>query len=114
MAVLLAACGGTSSAGGGALRTIQVSVQEYCLHPVAGTVATPGTYAVKVTNQGSVTHAFTVEASGGGDEVESGSISPGSSKTVKVTLDASKRYEMYCPVPGHKQQGMAGTISVGA
>jgi uncharacterized cupredoxin-like copper-binding protein len=114
VALLLAACGGTNSAGGSALRTIQISEQEYSLNPSTVTVAKPGTYAFKVTNDGSITHAFTVEATGGGSEVEAGSISPGSSKTVKVTLDASKRYEMYCPVPGHKQRGMAGTINVGA
>jgi uncharacterized cupredoxin-like copper-binding protein len=76
-------------------------------------VPKPGTYAFKVTNDGKITHAFTVEASGGGGEVESGSIGPGSSKTVKFTFAAGKRYEMYCPVDGHKAQGMAGTISVG-
>jgi uncharacterized cupredoxin-like copper-binding protein len=124
MALVLAACGGYgggsssksqgSAAGGAALQTIQISEKEFSFNPSTITVPKPGTYAFKVTNDGTITHAFTVEASGGGsDEVESGSIEPGSSKTVKFTFEAGKRYEMYCPVDGHKAQGMAGTISVG-
>jgi uncharacterized cupredoxin-like copper-binding protein len=117
-ACMLAACGGyggSSGSGGTALQTIQISEKEYSLTPGTITVPKPGTYAFEVTNNGTITHAFTIEASGGGDENEAktGDISPGSSKTVKYTFEAGKRYEMYCPVDGHKAQGMAGTISVG-
>jgi uncharacterized cupredoxin-like copper-binding protein len=125
LAFVLAACGGSSNGGSGSegsasggavVQTIQISEKEYSLNPSTVTVPKPGAYAFEVTNDGTTTHAFTIEASGGsGDEneVESGNISPGSSKTVKFTFEADKRYEMYCPVDGHKQQGMAGTISVG-
>jgi VCBS repeat-containing protein len=125
MALLLAACGGygsgsstskttAGSAAGGVLKTIQISEKEFSLSPGSVTVRKPGTYAFEVTNNGTITHALTIEASGSeGDEVETGDIDPGSSKTVKFTFQAGKRYEMYCPVDGHKAQGMAGTISVG-
>src|SRR5262245_22032070 len=124
IAVLVAACGGGygggnkprggNAAGGAVVRTIQIFEKEYSLTPSTITVAKAGTYAFKVTNDGTITHALTIEASGGGsDEVESGSIDPGSSKTIKFTFEAGKRYEMYCPVDGHKAEGMAGTISVG-
>jgi uncharacterized cupredoxin-like copper-binding protein len=129
--LLLAACGGSSNSGssgnstsdnegsasGGAVaQTIQISEKEYSLSPSPITVPKPGTYAFEVTNKGTITHAFTIETSGGGgdgNEVEAGHISPGSSKTVKFTLSAGHRYEMYCPVDGHRAEGMAGTISVG-
>jgi uncharacterized cupredoxin-like copper-binding protein len=119
-ACLLAACGGygggssgTGAAAGKALQTIQVSEKEYSFNPGSITLPKPGTYAFEVTNDGTITHAFTVEESGGGGETESGDISPGSHETVKFTFAAGKRYEMYCPVDGHKAEGMAGTISVG-
>ncbi|MFL5950115.1 MAG: cupredoxin domain-containing protein [Gaiellaceae bacterium] len=121
-ALFLAACGGssnstgsnTSATGGPALQTIQISEKEYSLNPGSITLPKAGTYAFEVENAGTITHAFTIEQSGGGgDELESGDISPGSSKTVKFTFSADKRYEMYCPVDGHKAQGMAGTISIG-
>jgi uncharacterized cupredoxin-like copper-binding protein len=121
LSLLLAACGGgyggggnSSGSGGKALQTIQVSEKEYSLNPSTITLPKPGTYAFEVTNDGKITHAFTVEQSGGGGgETEAGDISPGSSKTVKFTFEAGKRYEMYCPIDGHKAMGMAGTISVG-
>jgi uncharacterized cupredoxin-like copper-binding protein len=119
--LLLAGCGGSSgggnegsASGGAVVQTIQISEKEYSLNPSTITLPKSGTYAFEVKNDGTITHAFTVEQSGGeGDEVESGDIDPGSSKTVKFTFSAGKRYEMYCPVDGHKAEGMAGTISVG-
>jgi uncharacterized cupredoxin-like copper-binding protein len=120
--LLLAACGGSyggggnsssGGSGGKALQTIQVSEKEYSLNPSTITLPKPGTYAFEVTNHGKITHAFNVEQSGGGGETEAGDISPGSSKTVKFTFEAGKRYEMYCPIDGHKSMGMAGKIGVG-
>jgi uncharacterized cupredoxin-like copper-binding protein len=112
VAALLAACGGGS--GGSALQTIQVSEKEYSLNPSTITVPKPGTYAFEVTNKGTITHAFVIEASGSaGSEAKTGDIAPGSRTTVKFTFTADKRYEMYCPIDGHRAQGMAGTISVG-
>jgi uncharacterized cupredoxin-like copper-binding protein len=122
LSLLLAACGGSyggggnsssGGSGGKALQTIQVSEKEYSLNPNTITLPKPGTYAFEVTNDGQITHAFNIEQSGGGGETEAGDISPGSSKTVKFTFEAGKRYEMYCPIDGHKSMGMAGTISVG-
>jgi plastocyanin len=114
--LLAAGCGGSSNNGGGSssvLQTIQVSEKEYSLNPGSITLPKPGTYAFEVTNDGQVTHAFNVEASDEGDEVESGDIDPGSHKTVKFTFSAGGSYEMYCPIDGHKAMGMEGTIKVG-
>ena len=33
--------------------------------------------------------------------------------TPAVTLSKNGTYEMYCPIDGHKAQGMKGTIAVG-
>ena len=119
-ALLLAACGGgyggggSSGTGSGAIvRTIQISEKEYSLTPATVSLQKAGTYAFQVTNKGTITHAFTIEAGGGGKEIESGDIQPGSHKTVKYTFAAGKRYEMYCPIDGHRAQGMSGTIKIG-
>ena len=118
--LLLAACGGSSNsstegsaAGGAVVKTVQISEKEYSLTPGSVSLPKSGTYAFEVTNNGTITHAFNVEQSGGGGEAEAGDISPGSHKTVKFTFAAGKRYEMYCPVAGHRAEGMSGTISVG-
>jgi uncharacterized cupredoxin-like copper-binding protein len=118
-ALLLAACGGgygggNNSAGSGSvITTFQISEKEYSLTPSAVTLQKAGTYAFEVTNNGTITHAFTIDA-GGGKKVESGDIQPGSHKTVKYTFAAGKSYAMYCPIDGHRAQGMAGTIKVGS
>jgi uncharacterized cupredoxin-like copper-binding protein len=124
LSALLAACGGgygggsssgsSNQASGKALQTIQVSEKEYSLNPSSISVPKAGTYDFKVTNKGTITHAFVIEASGSkGNETKTGDIAPGSHKTVKFTFEAGKRYEMYCPIDGHRAEGMAGTISVG-
>jgi len=117
LGLLLAACGGSSggegsTAGGAVVQTIQISEKEFSLNPSTVTVPKPGTYEFDVTNDGSITHAFNVEQSGGGDEAETGDIDPGSHKTVKFTFSAGGSYEMYCPVDGHRSDGMEGTIMV--
>ena len=118
LGLLLAACGGSSNggessaAGGAVVQTIQISEKEFSLNPSTVTVPKPGTYEFDVTNDGTITHAFNVEQSGGGDEAETGDIDPGSHKTVKFTFSAGGSYEMYCPVDGHRSEGMEGTIMV--
>jgi len=116
---LLAACGGSSdggegsAAGGAVIQTIQISEKEFSLNPGTVTLPKPGTYEFDVTNDGTITHAFNVEQSGGGDEAQTGDIAPGSHKTVKFTFSAGGSYEIYCPVDGHRAEGMDGTIMVG-
>jgi uncharacterized cupredoxin-like copper-binding protein len=117
-AFLLAACGGggggssTAAAKGGAVvKTIQISEKEFSLTPSSAKLSQTGTYEFQVSNAGTITHAFEIE--GNGVEEKTGDIAPGASKTLRVTLSAEGSYEMYCPIDGHKGQGMKGTITVG-
>ena len=112
---LLAACGGSSSTkseGGGAiLQTVQISAKEFSLTPSTVNVPKTGTYAFAVTNDGSTAHALEVE--GNGIEEKTGKIEPGATATLRVTLSKDGSYEMYCPIDGHRGQGMEGTIVTG-
>ena len=100
----------SQSAGGPVLQTIQISEEEYSLTPSKVNLSKSGTYEFKATNNGTIAHALEIE--GNGVEEKTGSIEPGSSKTVRVTLSRAGSYELYCPVDGHKGEGMEGTISV--
>ena len=118
--LLLAGCGGSSNSssedtqtGGNVIRTIQISEKEYSLTPSTVNLSKTGTYEFAVKNVGQITHAFNVEAGEGGDEAESGDIAPGETKTVRFTFSGDGSFEMYCPVPGHKDKGMKGTVVVG-
>ena len=70
--------------------------------------AGPTTFMVQ--NTGRVTHALTVKGPGV-NNVSTGSINPGSSKSVTVTLVRGS-YDIYCPVGNHKMLGMNMTVSV--
>jgi uncharacterized cupredoxin-like copper-binding protein len=117
-AALLAGCGGSSNSSssskpssGPVMQTIQVSEKEYSLTPSSVTVSKPGTYAFHVTNKGTITHGFEVE--GNGIEQKASDISAGSSTTLKVSFSKTGSYEIYCPIDGHKAQGMKGTLTIG-
>jgi len=113
--LLLAACGGSSStsAGGGPVQqTIQISEKEYSLSPGTVTVSKTGTYDFRVTNNGKIAHALEIE--GNGIEQKIGDIQPGAAATLRVTLDKDGSYELYCPIDGHRSQGMKSTLTVGS
>jgi plastocyanin len=118
--LLLAGCGGTSGgsneseSGGNVLQTIQISEKEFSLNPSTVNVSKTGTYEFEVTNDGQITHALNIEESGEGSEAESGDIGPGQTKTVRFNFSKEGTFEMYCPIDGHKDQGMKGTIVVGS
>jgi uncharacterized cupredoxin-like copper-binding protein len=103
---------GTSSAGGSVKKRITISESEFKLSPSNVTLDEPGTYEFKAVNKGSVTHALEIE--GNGVEQETADIGPGKSATVKVTFKGAGSYEIYCPVDGHKDQGMEGKITIGS
>jgi plastocyanin len=100
-----------TSGSGSVVKTITIDETEYKLTPSAVSLEKPGTYEFKAVNKGSTAHALEVE---GSDEKETEDIEPGKSATVEVSFDKAGKYEMYCPVDGHRQQGMEGEITVGS
>jgi uncharacterized cupredoxin-like copper-binding protein len=120
--VLGCGAGGGSAGGGGAedaqapsgakeavVKTIRVKEVEFALKPAEITLEKPGTYVFKAVNSGGTVHALEVE--GQGIEEETEEIQPGQSAELKVKLEAGT-YELYCPVDGHKEEGMEGKVIV--
>jgi plastocyanin len=54
-------------------------------------------------------HGIAIE--GNGVDSDGATVGPGSTSTVSATLKKGT-YTYYCPVPGHKQAGMVGTLTV--
>jgi uncharacterized cupredoxin-like copper-binding protein len=73
--------------------------------------ARKGKVTIVMTNpSGSgLTHGIAVE--GHGVDKDGKKVRPGHSSTVSATLKPG-RYEFYCPVDGHKDAGMEGTLVV--
>jgi uncharacterized cupredoxin-like copper-binding protein len=91
------------------VKTIRIEETEFKLQPAEVTLDKPGTYVFKAVNSGNTIHALEVE--GEGIEEETEEIEPGQSAQLKVKLKAGT-YELYCPVGGHKEEGMEGTLTV--
>jgi uncharacterized cupredoxin-like copper-binding protein len=85
---------------------------EYKITPATASVAKAGKITITMKNDGTITHSLAVQTPSG--VVRAGDIAPGSSAT--LTVDASKagHYTFYCPIDGHRQMGMQGTLVVGS
>jgi uncharacterized cupredoxin-like copper-binding protein len=71
--------------------------------------AKAGTVTITMDNPSPVQHAIGV--SGNGVDKDGKPVSMGGKSTVTVKLKAGK-YMFYCPVDGHRQAGMQGTLTV--
>ena len=113
----LAGCGGDGNDSGSGTTTtsaaagtpVTMSLVDFALEPKTVQVDAPGTYTFKVTNNGQTTHALEIE--GNGVEEETDTLGPGDSGEVTVELAAGE-YELYCPIDGHRAQGMEGSLVV--
>lgn len=123
---LLAGCGGDdeetqpaataeatqepASGGGGGGETVKVSspADGSLKFDQASLTAKAGKVTFDFSNPSSVPHAFEVEGNGVEDETDTITESDAS-----VTVDLKPgTYEYYCPVAGHRQAGMEGTLTV--
>lgn len=62
---------------------------------------------ITVTNKGAATHNFTIDEL----KVQTKMLAPGESEDVKINAPAGD-YQYYCSVPGHKEAGMVGTLTL--
>jgi uncharacterized cupredoxin-like copper-binding protein len=73
--------------------------------------AKPGKATIVMTNPSGSGLKHGIEVEGKGIEKRGPNVGPGHTSKVTVTLKKGK-YAFYCPVDGHKQAGMKGTIVV--
>jgi plastocyanin len=72
--------------------------------------ANAGKVTIDFTNQAPLAHNVTIEAAGG-KILGATPTFQGGSKTLTVQL-AAGTYKFFCSVPGHRQAGMEGTLTV--
>ncbi len=73
------------------------------------TAEKPGEIQIDFTNDSPIGHDVVIEQ--GGQEVARSSIITGSSEVVSFNAKAGD-YTFYCSVPGHREAGMEGTLTV--
>jgi len=85
-----------------------VEGSEYSFSPNTITVKKGATVKLTFKNVGNAIHTWTID----GLNADTGSILPGSSKTIEFDATAAGTYEIYCAVAGHRESGMVGTLTV--
>lgn len=88
--------------------TVQVKLSEFKVE--TPTVIRAGMVTFRVTNAGSTTHSFEVDGQGLKKRLDQ-DLKPGEAGTLQVNL-APGAYVVYCPVDGHRDQGMSANILV--
>lgn len=101
----------TSSSAPPGNRQVTVTMSEFRLDLPQRTYAA-GTYSFVASNVGHTVHALEIDGPGVSDQRTPGTVGPGQSATLTVTLQAGS-YEVYCPVDHHKDMGMDTHITVG-
>jgi uncharacterized cupredoxin-like copper-binding protein len=98
----------SSGGGGGAQLALAAPADGSLKFDKKTLTAKAGAVTINLDNPSSTPHGVAVEGNG----VDKDSQTVSNSKTsVSVTLKPGK-YTFYCPVPGHKQAGMVGTLTV--
>jgi uncharacterized cupredoxin-like copper-binding protein len=125
-AVLLAAgCGGGSSSSssapaattpmsssGGVAQTVEIDVAQTGLaYTTTTATAKAGTVTLKSMNPQSIEHDISIESSDGSINQKGNLVANGDVSEVTVDLKPGT-YTFYCSVPGHKEAGMSGTLTV--
>ena len=125
LALLAAACGGGGDEGDGggggttgatgptattsappAGETLSVTASEFKFDPATLTASADTDVTIQVVNNGTIEHDFTI------DEASVKIAVPATETgTATVSLPAGT-YTFYCSVPGHKEAGMSGTLTV--
>jgi len=97
-----AAAGAGAPANGG-----EVDSHDIFFEPTELSIPANTDVTVKLPNEGVTLHNFSI------DELSiSVDIAPGATEEVVINAPAGE-YEYYCNVPGHKEAGMHGTLTVG-
>lgn len=109
VALALTACGGGGSSTGPQPLDVTLKADNTFAYDQTTLSAKVGqTVNVTLENSGALEHTFLIDELG----VNSGTIAAGQSGTITFTPDKAGTYTYYCNVPGHKEGGMVGTLTV--
>jgi uncharacterized cupredoxin-like copper-binding protein len=102
---------GGGGGGGGGAETLRIAADPggALKFDKSSLTAKAGKVTIVMDNPSNLPHA--VEIEGNGVEVEGETVEKGGVSKASADLKAGD-YEFYCPVDGHKEAGMEGTLTV--
>jgi uncharacterized cupredoxin-like copper-binding protein len=87
--------------------TVSIDMVDLAFQPNTFTISANVTTALTFTNMGQLPHNFTCDPL----NLKTKDLNPGESETISV-MAAAGEYDFYCAVPGHKDAGMVGVLTV--
>jgi plastocyanin len=99
-----------SESGGSEKVSLEANSEGQLEYSTKSLSAKAGKVSVDFTNSSSLGHNVTIESSSG-QSVGATPTFSGGSKTLSVNLKPGT-YKFFCSVPGHRQAGMEGTLTV--
>jgi plastocyanin len=96
-------------AGGGAALKLAADPGGQLSFDKSSLTADAGKVTIAMKNDSDIPHDVSIE--GKGVDEEGKDVTGGGTSTVTATLEPGK-YTFYCSVPGHRQAGMEGTLTV--
>jgi uncharacterized cupredoxin-like copper-binding protein len=101
----------TSSKGQGHVLKISADPSGQLRFNTSKLTAKPGKVTIVMDNPASAGMDHGVSIEGNGVDQDGPIVAAGKTSTVTATLKKGS-YTFYCPVPGHKEAGMQGTLTV--
>lgn len=107
LAGALAACGGSTATPTASTTKATLNASEFAFDPAILEVAAGAKLELTLVNKGTLEHDFTI------DSLSFAVHAPvGTTEMLTTGALAAGTYEFYCSIPGHKQAGMTGTLTV--
>ena len=106
-----AAAGGGKAATGGETISLEADPDGQLAYTTDTLTAKAGNLTISFDNPASITHDVSVEDSAGNDLGTSDLIAQDTTSLVLENVKPGS-YTFYCTVPGHKEAGMEGTLTV--
>jgi plastocyanin len=102
----LTACG--TGGSGAAPLAVTVKAEDIKYDTTALTAKVGQAVTVTLSNGGALDHSFVIDEL----NVKIENVKPGGTGTATFTPSTAGTYTFYCNVPGHKEAGMVGTLTV--
>lgn len=99
--------GGGGTGGGGEATTVEIDMQDISFKETTIEIPANTDVTIHLVNSGALQHQFAIE----GQDVKSDVLNSGETQDLTINLPAGN-YTYHCPIPGHTEAGMKGTLTV--